>query len=72
MCMSIDKYMKNKCIAYLFGFILLRNQKHKYMTAEANYSTKSLLKIGKFLASPKLQSQHADLVVPTNKKKIDH
>ena len=28
MCMSIDKYMKNKCIAYLFGFILPRNQKH--------------------------------------------
>ena len=42
------------------------------MTAEANYSTKSLLKIEKFLASPKLQSQHDDLVVPTNKKKTDH
>ena len=29
MCMSVDKYMKkNKCIAYLFGLNLPRNQKH--------------------------------------------
>ena len=28
MCISVDKYMKNKFIAYLYGFILPRNQKH--------------------------------------------
>ena len=28
MCMSVDKYMKNKSIAYLFGLNLLKNQKH--------------------------------------------
>ena len=27
MCMSVDEYMKNKCIAYLFGLNLPRNQK---------------------------------------------
>ena len=42
------------------------------MAVEANYSIKNLLKMGKFLASPGLQGQHANLVVPTNKKKIDH
>ena len=42
------------------------------MAVEANYSTKSLLKMGKFLASSGLQSQRADLVVPTNKKKTHH
>ena len=28
MCMSVDKYMKNKSIAYLFGLNLPKNQKH--------------------------------------------
>ena len=29
MCMSVDKYMKNKSIAYLFGLNLPKNQKRK-------------------------------------------
>ena len=28
MCMSVDKYVKNKSIAYLFGLNLPKNQKH--------------------------------------------